>query len=207
MNAVLGIIGAGKLGTTIGRAATDAGWQVLFHDAAATDLMQMVVETMVPDARLVDLPTLATASDLVMLAIPFGYSEDVDFGLLDGKVVLDAMNHWEPVDGPVAALNGWTRGTSALVAGRNPRMRLVKSLNHLGYHDYTSDARSAEVENRRAVAVATDDDEAGRLVAQLVNDIGFEPVIVPFDRGQSLEPGGEIFGHWIDAATLRGLLA
>ena len=54
----------------------------------------------------------------------------------------------------------------------------------------------------RAALPRSNDDEAGRLVAQLVNDIGFEPVIVPFDRGQSLEPGGEIFGHWIDAVSL-----
>ena len=43
MNAVVGIIGAGKLGTTIGRAAADAGWQVLYHDAAASEIMAMTI--------------------------------------------------------------------------------------------------------------------------------------------------------------------
>lgn len=202
MNAVVGIIGAGKLGTTIGRAAADAGWQVLYHDAAASEIMAMTIETLVPDAKLVSLRELAAASDIVMLAIPFSLSENLGYAALDGKIVLDAMNHWAPVDGPVAALEGWDAGTSALVATRNPKMRLVKSLNHLGYHDYTSDARSPEVANRRGVAVATDDAEAGRAVARLVDDIGFEPVIVPFAKGKALEPGGEIFGHWVDAASL-----
>lgn len=206
MSKVLGVIGAGKLGTTLGRAASDAGWEVLFTDAAPAQITSMIVETMVPEARLVDLATLARDADLVLLAVPFGLSEGIDYSLLDGKVVLDAMNHWAAVDGDVPALRDWADSTSALVASRNPRMRLVRSLNHLGYHDYTSDARSAEVANRRAVAVASDDAPAQRLVAEFVDDIGFEPVPAPFDRAKLLEPNGPAFGIWLDAASMRQVL-
>ncbi len=206
MNKVLGVVGAGKLGTTLGRAAADAGWDVLFTDAAPAEITSLIVESIVPEARLVSLPELARAADLVLLAVPFGHSEAIDYSQLDGKVVLDAMNYWPAVDAEVAALRGWTGSTSALVASRNPRMRLVRSLNHLGYHEYTSDARSPEVPNRRAVAVAGDDTEAQRLVAGFVNDIGFEPVLVPFDRAKQLDPNGPAFGVWLDAASMRELL-
>ena len=206
MTWVLGIIGAGKLGTTIGQAASDAGWQVIMHDTAAPQTVEMIVETMVPDARLLSLPELVEAADLVMLALPFGVSGQLDYSLLDGRIVLDPMNHWPSVDGVVPALVGWSGSTTELVASRNPRMRIVKSLNHLGYHDYVADARSPEVPNRRAVAVASDDEAAADLVSRLVNDIGFEPVAVPLDRAKLLEPGGPVFGQWLDADSLRKVL-
>ena len=84
---------------------------------------------------------------------------------------------------------------------------MVKSLNHLSYHDYTTDARSPEVTARRAVAVATDDRQGARLVGALVNDLGFDPVPVPWDRGRLLEPGGPVFGRWLTAQQMRELLA
>lgn len=205
MSGVLGIIGAGKLGTTIGRAAADAGWQVLMHDTAA--MAEMIVETMVPDAHLVPLAELVDRSDIVMLAVPFGLSGQLDYPLLSGKIVLDPMNHWPAVDGDVPALAGWTSSTTELLATRNPAMRLVKSLNHLGYHDYTGDARSGEVPHRRAVAVASDDQAAGQRVAQLVDDIGFDPVLVPLNRSKLLEPGGPVFGVWLDAPSLGEILS
>lgn len=206
MNGVLGIIGAGKLGTTIGRAASGAGWRVLMCDSAPEESVRVIVETMVPQAQLVSLPELVAQSDIVMLAVPFGLSDRLDYSLLGGKVVLDPMNYWEAVDGHVPALEAWSGSTSKLVARRNPRMRIVKSLNHLGYHDFTADARSHEVPDRRAVAVAADESAALDLVAHLVDDIGFEPVPVPFDRAKLLEPDGPIFGKWLDAASMRQVL-
>lgn len=206
MTGVLGIIGAGKVGTTIGRLASDAGWQVLITDASDDPLLGLTVSTLVPEARLTDMDEVTSASDIVLLAIPLGASEQLDYSLLDDRIVIDAMNHWEPVDGSVAALDAWQGSTSSLVASRNPRMRLVKTLNHLGYHEMTSDARSPEVAERRAVAIATDDAEAGREVAALVSDLGFDPLVVPFDRATLLEPEGPVFGKWIDRGTLSQVL-
>ena len=60
--------------------------------------------------------------------------------------------------------------------------------------------------NRRAVAVAADDRGAGELVAQLVDDIGFDPVPVGLDKAKLLEPDGPVFGRWLDAASMRQLL-
>ncbi len=205
MKRILGIIGAGRLGTTIGQSAIAAGWQVLVSDTAP--MAGMIVETMLPEAEFVDLPELAERAGIVMLAVPFGVSASIDYSLLDGKIVLDPMNLWPAVDGPLPELTEAPGPTSAVVAARNPRMRLVKSLNHLGYHDYTADARPAGSPDRRAVAVATDDPEARQRVAALVDDLGFEPVPVPFDRAGLLEPGGPVFGTWLDVAGMREVLA
>ncbi|MGI5950400.1 MAG: NADP oxidoreductase, partial [Brooklawnia sp.] len=73
--------------------------------------------------------------------------------------------------------------------------------------DYIADARPAGSPDRRAVAVASDDPEARQRVAALVDDLGFEPVPVPFDRAGLLEPGGPVFGTWLDVAGMREVLA
>lgn len=203
----LGIVGAGKLGRAIGGSAADGGWRVLFHDAAVTEPLRTELASSAPTARLTGLAELASQADLIVLAVPFGAADGLDYTLFDGKIVLDAMNHWAPVDGEMPELAAYPQGTSALVAGRGPGMRMVKSLNHLSYHDYTTDARSPEVTARRAVAVATDDRQGARLVGALVNDLGFDPVPVPWDRGRLLEPGGPVFGRWLTAQQMRELLA
>lgn len=73
-------------------AASDADWQVLMCDIAPRPVVAMIVETMVPQAQLVSLPELVARADIVMLAVPFGLSGQLDYSLLDGKVVLDPMN-------------------------------------------------------------------------------------------------------------------
>lgn len=203
---VLGIIGAGKLGVAIGRAAADAGWQVLFYDTAPAESVHAAVASASPDAQLVTLPELAETAEIVVIAVPFAASRQLDLSLLNGKVVLDPTNYWPAVDGPMPEFDRRYGSTSAQLAYRNPRMRLVKSLNHLSYHDFTSDARSSGITPRRAIAVASDDRAAQELVAQLVNDIGFDPVLVPFDRAGLLEPDGPVFGHWLDSGGMHQAL-
>ena len=131
----LGIVGAGKLGRAIGGSAADGGWRVLFHDAAVTEPLRTELASSAPTARLTGLAELASQADLIVLAVPFGAADGLDYTLFDGKIVLDAMNHWAPVDGEMPELAAYPQGTSALVAGRGPGMRMVKSLNHLSYHD------------------------------------------------------------------------
>ena len=44
-------------------------------------------------------------------------------------------------------------------------------------------------------------------MVELVDDIGFDPVQVPFDRAKLLEPDGPVFGHWLDIAGMRQALS
>lgn len=189
----IGIIGAGKAGTTLARQALRAGWRVVLAGSPRQPLQALIVETMVPGAALASEAEVA-ASDLVVLAIPFGKADEVDFAALSGKVVVDAMNYWYPVDGHLPAVEAFGGSTAEFTLARNPRMRLVKSFNHLGYHDLETDARPAGHPARRAIAVASDDPDARALVARLVDDLGFDPVPVALADGVHLQEGGPVFG-------------
>ena len=202
----LGIIGAGKVGTSLGRLALAAGWEVLVSASPTSPLQSMIVETMLPGARLLPEADVVEGCDIVVLAVPLSKVRTVDLGRLSGKVVVDAMNHWYPVDGELPGV-AEAPSSSAWVRSLNPDMRLVKSLNHLGYHDMETDARPAGHPERRAVAAASDDVEARSAVAALLDALGFDPVELTLGEGRHLEGGGPIFGRWVDAAGLRRALA
>ena len=202
----LGIIGAGKVGTTLGRLAMAAGWEVLFSVHAASPMQALIVESMLPGARLVPETELAAIADIIVLAVPFSKIGTVDVAALSGRVVIDAMNHWYPVDGPRDPVSE-APSSSHEVLARNPQMRLVKSLNHLGYHDMETDARPGGHPDRRGVAAASDDIEARAAVSALLDDLGFDPVEVPLAAGRHLEGDGPVFGRWLDAEGLGSALA
>lgn len=202
----IGIIGAGKAGTTLARLALRAGWRVLLSGSPRQPLQALIVETLVPGARLVGEAELAAASDVVVLAVPFGKADTVGFDRLAGKVVVDAMNYWYPVDGVLPEVEAFEGSTSEFTLARNPRMRLVKSFNHLGYHDLETDARPAGHPHRRAVAVASDDPDARALVARLVDDLGFDPVTLSLADGVHLQEGGPVFGVPLSRQRLRAAL-
>ena len=194
MRGTIGIIGAGKAGTTLGRVALRAGWRVVLSGSPRQPLQAPIVETMVPGARLLSEAEVVAASDVVVLGGPVGKGDAVDGAALSGKVVVDAMNYWYPVDGTLPEVDAFEGSTSEFVLARNPRMRLVKSFNHLGYHDLDADARPHGHPHRRAVAVASDDQDARALVARLVDDLGFDPVLVTLADGVHLQEGGPVFG-------------
>lgn len=203
----MGIIGAGKVGTTLARLALRAGWDVVMSGSPRQPMQALIVETLVPGARLLTEADVVAAADLVIFAVPFGKADAIDVDALSGKVVVDAMNYWYPVDGHLAAVDDFPGSTAEYTQARNPRMRLVKSLNHLGYHDMETDARPTGDPDRRAVVVAADDPDARALVARFVDDLGFDPVLTGLADGVHLEEGGPVFGVPLTEGQLVAALA
>ncbi|HMH59666.1 MAG TPA: NAD(P)-binding domain-containing protein, partial [Galbitalea sp.] len=168
MNARLtvGIIGAGKVGTTIGRLALAADHRVLYLGSPRQQNFQFLLDIMVPGAVSVgSTRDLVQEADIIVLAVPFSRSVELDYDRFDGRVVIDAMNYWSAVDGDDANADTADGGTSILISARNPRARWVKSLNHLGYHDMEAALLSGPDSSARAIGVASDDDLAKDLVA------------------------------------------
>lgn len=197
---VLGVIGAGKLGAMIGRAADEAGWRLLVNDVAPTDEMRARLATR-RDAALVDLDTLVHQSAIIMLAIPFDAAGSLDWRLFDGRVVVDAMNAWA-----ARGSGAPTTSTTEMVQAHNPRMRLVKSFNHFSYHDYRPEKRAIDVAAHRAMVVASDDAAAAAVVSGLVADLGYTPVLTRMTKAHLLDPNGPVFGADLDAPGMRALL-
>ena len=201
MNSV-GIIGAGKLGTAVAKAALEAGFDVKLtsRDLEAT---RLIAEVMAPGAQVGTLRDAAQA-DLIVLALPLLRVRDLPRDAFDGKPVVDAINWWEPVDGGIERFGVGAAQTSRLVREQFPGARVVKALNQLGYHDIEDGRRSAGAPDRLGVAVAGDDAEAVNAVMAFVDRLGFDPVPAgTLEEGQNLGPGGPAFGLTMGAKELR----
>ena len=191
---LLGIVGAGKLGTTLARAALTAGYDVVMSASGPPDDISLTVGVLAPGARTATTEDVVSQADIIVLAVPTHRFRELPPELFAGKIVVDAMNYWEPVDGEDPELASAAAGTSVVVQERFPSARVVKSLNQLGYHELDEHPRPKGAPDRLAVGAAGDDRLAVRQVMRLVDRLGFDPVDVgPLENGLALEPDGAAF--------------
>ena len=176
----LGIVGAGTFGTTLARVAV-----------AALTTAEVVRH-----------------ADVVVLAVPTHRFRELPSDLFAGKVLVDATNYWQPVDGDDPELTGAADGTSTIVQASFPSARVVKSLNQLGYHQLEENARRKGAPGRIAIGAAGDDPAAVSIVMRLLDRLGFDPVDAgPLENGLALEPDGSPIATTYSADQLAKLVS
>lgn len=191
----LAVIGAGKFGTTIARAAVAGGHDTVLASRAPAEDMAMMIDILVPGARAVSVDEAVAHSDLIVLAVPSYRFRDLPRDLFAGKVLVDPINYWPQTDGVDAELVAAPMGTSAVVQQHFGSARVVKSLNQLGYHQFEDERRPHGAPGRIAMAAAGDDRDAVRRVLALIDDLGFDPLDGgALIDGIKLQPGGPAFG-------------
>ncbi|MFD4420575.1 NADPH-dependent F420 reductase [Agromyces sp. NPDC058484] len=205
---VIGIFGAGKVGTALARLLVASGYDVLMSGSPRQTALDLLIAVVAPGARVATPAELVAESDVVIVAVPFGKAGTVPWIDFGGRIVVDAMNYWPPVDGHIAEIDADERTTSEINAARSPLARVVKSLNHLGYHEMEDDSMDAGSPLRRALAVVGDDAGARAVIARVIDDIGFDAVDGgPLANGRALEPGHPAFGRELSAGELEAMLA
>lgn len=201
----LGVIGAGRLGTVLARLATSAGYRVIVAASSAPALIAPAMRAI--GATPASVATAIAEADAVVLALPLGQYRMLPPELLRGALVIDAMNYWWASDGIRDDLSDPRTSTSELVQAHLVGAHVVKGLSHMGYQDLEDEARTVGTPGRKAIAIAGDDVAQVSIVAALVDDLGFDPVVAgPLSAGIMLEPGAEAFGADVDAAQLREML-
>jgi predicted dinucleotide-binding enzyme len=204
----IGIFGAGKVGTALARLLVGAGYDVVMAGSPRQTALALLVSVVAPGARVGTPDELVAQSEVIIVAVPFGKAASVPWQSFDGRIVVDAMNYWPPVDGHIDEVDADERSTSEIMAARNPRARVVKSLNHVGYHEMEDDSMDAGSPLRRAMAVVGEDPEARTVLTRIIDDLGFDAVDGgPLANGRALEPGHPAFGRELGAAELGALLA
>jgi predicted dinucleotide-binding enzyme len=203
----LGIVGAGRVGTTIARAAIAVGYDVAISGSGAADRIALIVEVLAPGARPVSTEEAVGHADLIVLAVPMHRFRELPRDLFAGKILIDAMNYWEEIDGVDEELATAPSGTSVVVQARFPSARVVKSLNHVTYYKFDEGRRPHGAPGRIAMAAAGDDRAAVAAVMQLIDKLGFDAVDAgPLEAGRALEPDGPVFGVSFSVDELSNLL-
>lgn len=203
----IGVIGAGKVGTAIARAAVEAGYEVAIAGSGDADRLALTAQFLAPGARPTTAAEAAEFGQIVVLAVPMHRFRTLDRGLLAGRIAIDPMNYWEPIDGTGADFAAAEGDTSSLVQEWFTGARVVKSLNQLSYYDILGRRRPAGDPERLAQAVASDHPDAARVVAEFLDRLGFDSVDAgPLVAGVSMAPGSEAFGAAYDASALAAAL-
>ena len=204
----LGIVGAGKAGTAFARAAVAGGYDVAISGSGSAERIELIVEVLAPGARALSTDEVVRFAGLIVLAIPMHRFRQLPRDLFAGKILVDAMNYWDEIDGVDGPFATAPAGTSVLVQEWFSSARVVKSLNHLGYFKFEKSRLPHGAPGRIGMAAAGNDRSAVAAVLQLIDRLGFDAVDAgPLDSGLALEPNGPVFGVSYSAAALSDLLS
>lgn len=202
---VIGILGAGKLGTVLAQLFIKAGYKVYIAGSGDANKIALSVKIITPGAVAVNANDAIAKSDVIILALPLSKYKTLSAKLLSGKLVIDAMNYWWEVDGDMQELK--LTSSSEMVQAYLSGARVVKAFSHMGYHNLFDDNRPHSSPDRKAIAIAGDSAADNGLVSKLVDDVGFDPVSIgKLNTGKFLEPGNPLFGASVTASEMQKLL-
>ena len=199
----IGVIGSGRIGGTLGGLWVKAGYEVMFS-ARSLDTVQKLAASLGPMAHAGTPKEAAVFGDVILISVPYGALPQLGQALagdLKGKVVLDTCNPSPGRDGDMA-VTARVKGTGVASAEYLPGVRLVRAFNTVGFGALRSEAHRAG--DKVAVPLAADDEAALKIDIQLVQDAGFEPVVVgPLARAKEFDTGTAVYGRALTAAELR----
>jgi predicted dinucleotide-binding enzyme len=179
----IGIIGAGNIGANAAKLFIKAGHQIAVANSRGAE----------------------TLKDLVT---ELGY-KTLPADAFDGKIVVDSNNYYPDRDGNFAELDENKTTSSEMLAEHLKGARIVKGFNTIWFeHLKTQGDLNLPIEERRAIFIAGDDTEAKKVVAQLVEEIGFAAVDTGDLRygGAAQQPETAIYNRNLTAHEAEAVL-
>ncbi|MFN8160301.1 MAG: NADPH-dependent F420 reductase [Solirubrobacterales bacterium] len=192
----IGVIGSGSIGATAARLFAEAGHEIAIANSRGPASLSNLVAALGPSVRATDVAGAASFGELVLVAIPLHAYRNLPAEAMAGKIVIDAMNYYAGRDGRIEALEEDAIGSSELLAGHLRGARVVKAFNTM-YFETLARGAGGEAGGRLVLFLAGDDAEAKRAVAELIEEIGFEPVDTGSlsEGGRRQEPGSPIYNR------------
>lgn len=186
------ILGAGRVGTTLGRRFTEAGHAVTYavRDPSAEKYANIAAKAPVAEA--------CVGAEVIVLTTPWAAAEAaiLSAGNLSGKVLVDATN---PIGPGLVLTHGTTDSGAEQVARWAVGARVVKAFNSIGLEVM---ANPVFGDRRSVLWMCGDDAAAVDTVAALGESIGFEPVkLGALARARFQEPAALV---WISASATLG---
>jgi len=172
----IGIIGAGHIGSQIARLTVAGGYKVVISNSRGPETLSELIAELGPKARAATAVEAAKAGEIVIVSIPLKNYRAVPVAPLAGKIVIDTENYYPERDGHIPELDNESTTTSELLQAHLPTSEVVKAFNHINAADLTTNGQPAGTKNRRALAIAGDNQEAKARVSHLLDQFGFDTV-------------------------------
>jgi len=206
----IGVIGSGRIGSTIGGLWVKAGHEVMFSDRDP-EQVKRAIDGLGPDlkpkARAGSVAEAAAFGDAVLIAVPYMALPAIQQQVgaqLKGKVVIDPNNPVASRDGEMGA-QAREKGAGVSTAALLPGARIARAFNSWGYGLMAREANRPAP--RMAIPVAADDPVALKVGMQLVNDAGFDAVAAGnLAASKAFDLGSPVSGRVLTAPELRQAL-
>jgi predicted dinucleotide-binding enzyme len=202
----IGIIGTGDIGGALARHWARAGHELVIS-SRHPDQLRPLAQELGPKVRVGTPKEAAAFGEVVLVSVPYHATAQVgrDYAAeLRDKVVLDTGNPYPSRDGEMAVRDR-ERGTGVASKEYLPNTRLVRAFNAINAGPLANEAfRKPE---RIGIPLASDHADALKIAAQLVDDAGFDPVVVgPLARAKEFDYGTPVYVQSYSAAKIRELL-
>lgn len=203
----IGVIGSGRIGSTLGGLWVKAGHEVMFSDRDPEQAKRAAAE-LGARARAGTVQQAVAFGDAILIAVPYmalPAIRDQVGAQLKGKVVIDPNNPVPARDGEMAA-QAKEKGAAVSTAALLPGARTVRSFNSWGYATMAREANRPAP--RMALPVAADDARALKIGMQLVSDAGFDPVNAgSLAASKAYDLGSPVSGKVMTADELKKALS
>lgn len=204
----ISIVGSGRIGGLVGKLWAQAGHRVRFSSRHPETLAGLVTEAG-PNAVSGTIEEALAFGDVVLISIPYGSVAEFgrDYGAqLADKVVIETGNPYSQRDGDIAdQVNASGQGTGVWSARWLQGSRLVRGFNSVW--DGTLSKEAHRSGPQVGIPLASDDVEALELVAGLVREAGFDPVIVgSLARAREFDVGTRVYNSNMSGPEVRQAL-
>ncbi|WP_229400772.1 NADPH-dependent F420 reductase [Micromonospora okii] len=202
----IGIIGSGHIGGTLTRRLSALGHDVTVANSRGPESLGDLAQETGATAGTVE--QAVDQAEVVVIAVPLLAVPALPAALFDGKIVVDADNYYPQRDGDIAELLDRSLSSSRWTAEHLKGARVVKAFNNIQAQHLMENGRPAGSGDRIGLPVAGDDDDAKRIVMELVDSLGFDPVDAgTLDGSWRQQPDTPVYGTDRDAEGVRRGLA
>ncbi len=200
----IGIIGAGNIGATLAQHLVAVGHEVRIANSRGPESLREIEAS--TGAKASSIADVSHGLDALVISVPERVVPLLSPALFaDAPFVVDTNNYYPWRDGQIEALdNGLADSTWVAQHVQRP---VVKVFNSIQSNSLAKHQRAAGAADRIALPISGDDGRALERTAQLVDAIGFEPVMAG-DLASSWrqQPGSPVYCTDVSATELQRLL-
>jgi 8-hydroxy-5-deazaflavin:NADPH oxidoreductase len=191
----VGMIGSGRIGSTVARLAVAAGHDVVLSNSRGPQTLVDLAVELGPRARAATGAEAAAAGDIVLMSIPVGAYPKVPVAELAGKIVMDTGNYYPARDGQITELDSKSLTSSGWLQRDLTGAQVVKAFNNIFFKHLSSLPRPAGAADRSYLPVAGDSVSAKSAVLEFLDSIGYGAIDAGvLAESWRQEPGTPVYG-------------
>ncbi|RYE40323.1 MAG: 3-hydroxyisobutyrate dehydrogenase [Sphingobacteriales bacterium] len=203
----IGIVGTGPIGGTLARKLSNAGHQIKVTNTRAMPELEKIAASL--GATAATIQDVVKDVDAIIFSIPFKALRDLPKNLLkevpSDVIVMDTSNYYPLRDGEIAELEQKPESVYVSEILNRP---VIKVFNNILEYTLKNKGKAAGAADRIAISIAGDNEEHKKVVAQLVDQAGFDSV----DGGSLAEswrqqPGTPAYCTELNETELKEALA